>query len=88
MLNIIVMIALGVIGLGITFCLIRIVRGPTPFDRVLAFDAAVLNVVGAFILDSILLRTEVYIDVILVVTLLGFLGLLTLTAYLEGWLGD
>ncbi|CAN5679751.1 monovalent cation/H+ antiporter complex subunit F [soil metagenome] len=88
MMDIVVMIALGVIGVGIVFCLIRIVRGPTPFDRVLAFDAAILNVVGAFILDSILLRTGYYLDVILVVTLLGFLGLLTLTAYLEGWLGD
>jgi multicomponent Na+:H+ antiporter subunit F len=71
------------IGIGMAFCIIRIVRGPSAFDRVLALDCLVLNAVGAMLLVSILLGTEVFIDVVLVVVLLGFLGTLYLATYLE-----
>jgi multisubunit Na+/H+ antiporter MnhF subunit len=76
-------LALAVLGVGMALCGIRIVRGPSPFDRVLAFDCFTLNIVGAALLLSILLGTEVYIDVALVVLLLGFLGTVSLAIYLE-----
>jgi len=80
--------ALGVLGLGTLLCLLRAVRGPTLFDRVLAFDCIVLNMVGAALLLSVLLGTSVFMDVVLVVALLGFLGTISLAAYLEGSLVD
>ncbi|QDV35840.1 monovalent cation/H+ antiporter complex subunit F [Tautonia plasticadhaerens] len=86
--EVVVLGALGVVGLGLACCLYRIVRGPSAFDRVLAFDAAALNVVGAILLDSILIRSGAFLDVVLVVTLLGFLGTIALTAFLEGRLGE
>ncbi len=86
--TIVIIAALGVIGVSILFCVIRAVRGPTLFDRVMAFDAIALNVVGAILLDSILQRTDAFMDVVLVVALLGFLGTVSLAAYLEGTLVD
>jgi multicomponent Na+:H+ antiporter subunit F len=80
--------ALVVLLVGIGCCLTRMLRGPTPFDRVLAFEAVALNIVGLTILISILLDTEAFIDVILVVALLGFLGTVSIAAYLEGTLVD
>jgi multicomponent Na+:H+ antiporter subunit F len=47
-----------------------------------------LNVVGVVLLDSIVQRTGVYMDVVLVVALLGFLGTISFAAYLEGSLVD
>jgi multisubunit Na+/H+ antiporter MnhF subunit len=78
--------ALGVIGVGIVLCAIRAIKGPSPFDRVLAFDAIALNVVGATLLLSIYFRTAAFIDFVLVVALLGFLGTVAFAAYLEGTL--
>lgn len=79
---------LGVLGLGMLLCLARAVRGPTLFDRVLAFDCIVLNMVGAALLLSTLLGTGAFMDVVLVVALLGFLSTVSLAAYLEGTLVD
>lgn len=86
--TIVVVGAMGVIGVSLLFCIIRAVRGPTLFDRVMAFDAVALNVVGAVLLDSILQRSDAFMDVVLVVALLGFLGTVSLAAYLEGTLVD
>jgi multisubunit Na+/H+ antiporter MnhF subunit len=79
---------LAVIGISIALCTIRAVRGPSLFDRVLAFDCIVLNAVGAVLLLSMLLGTAAFMDVVLVVALLGFLGTIALAAYLEGSLVD
>lgn len=75
--------ALGFLGVGILFCIARAVKGPSPFDRVLAFDCAVLHILGCLILISILEQSAAYLDVILVVGLLGFLGTISFAAYLE-----
>lgn len=80
--------ALGVIGVGIVCCAIRAVKGPSLFDRVLAFDAITLNIVGATLLLSVLFRTGAFMDFVLIVALLGFLGTISLAAYLEGSLVD
>jgi multisubunit Na+/H+ antiporter MnhF subunit len=80
--------ALWILGLGIVMCLVRLARGPSSFDRALAFDGLVLNVVGAVLLLSMLLATDVFVDAVLVVTLLGFVGTVALAAYLEGSLVD
>jgi multisubunit Na+/H+ antiporter MnhF subunit len=76
------------IGVAMVLCLIRAVRGPSLFDRVLAFDCIMLNVVGAVLLLSVLFNTDAFMDVVLIVALLGFLGTVSLAAYLEGSLAD
>jgi len=76
-------VALGLLGVGMCMCLIRVVIGPTAFDRVLAFDCAVLHILGGLLLISILEDTSAYMDVILVVGLLGFLGTISFAVYLE-----
>ncbi|MEW5931252.1 MAG: monovalent cation/H+ antiporter complex subunit F [Gemmatimonadota bacterium] len=83
-----VLAGLGVLGVAMALCVARAVRGPSLFDRVLAFDCLALNAVGVVLLLSILLDTAAFIDVVLVVALLGFLGTMSLAAYLEGSLVD
>ncbi|WP_438015723.1 monovalent cation/H+ antiporter complex subunit F [Sorangium sp. So ce315] len=80
--------ALAVLGIAMLLCVIRICRGPSLLDQVLAFDCLVLDVVGAVLVLSILLGTALFIDVILVITLLGFVGTIALVAYVEGTLVD
>lgn len=85
---VVVVASLFVLAIGILLCVIRAYRGPTLFDRVMAFDAVALNFVGAVLLFSILLRSDAFMDVVLVVALLGFLGAISLASYLEGTLVD
>jgi multicomponent Na+:H+ antiporter subunit F len=84
----VVVLGLAVLGVGIVLCVVRAVRGPSLFDRVLAFDCIALNAVGVVLLVSKLLDTAAFVDVVLVVALLGFLGTVSLAAYLEGSLVD
>ena len=77
-------VSLFVLGAGIGLCAIRIARGPTHFDRLLAFDCLVLDVVGVALAASMLLETNAFIDMVLVTALFGFIGTISLTAYLEG----
>lgn len=79
---------LVVLMAGIACCLVRMFIGPTSFDRVLAFEGVALNTVALTIVISILLNTASFIDVILVIALLGFLGTVSIAAYLEGTLVD
>ena len=80
--------ALLVVAASIGLCLVRALRGPTLFDRVLAFDCLALNVVGGVLLISLLLHTDAFLDEVLVVALLGFLGTVAFATYLEGTLVD
>ena len=88
------MIALAIDGalVVLALCLIlnvyRAVRGPTLFDRVLAFDAMALDFVAIVLLLAVRFAAPAMVDVVLVVALLGFLGTISLAAYLEGTLVD
>lgn len=75
---------LAVLGAGAAMCMLRILRGPSPFDRALAFDCLVLDVAGAVLLLSVLLGTAAFIDAVLIIALVGFLGTVSLAAYAEG----
>lgn len=76
--------AFGVVGVSLLACAVRILRGPTAFDRALAFDCLALDVVAAVVLWSMVADTGAYLDVVLVIALLGFLSTLSVTAWLEG----
>lgn len=64
--------------------LIRLVKGPHIIDRVLAADcievssAFIMVMFGCFINDSL------YIDLGLILALLGFIGTVLISKYLEG----
>jgi len=87
-LSLVLFFALGLLGIGMVMCFVRVVVGPSPFDRVLALDCAVLHILGGLLIISILEDSAVYMDVILVVGLLGFLGTISLAVYLEGTFND
>lgn len=74
-------IILGILGLVL---LVRLVKGPHIIDRVLAADcievtsAFIMVMFGCFITDAL------YIDLALVLALLGFIGTVLISKYLEG----
>lgn len=61
----------------------RIARGPTVFDRLIGFDTIMIAVVGWLVLFSIRVGTEEYLELIIVVTALGFLTTVAYFYYLS-----
>ena len=76
-------VGLPVLGLALLLTLIRLGRGPTLADRVVALD--LLGTLGISVVAVVALATRnaVYIDVAIVRALLAFLGTVAFAAYLE-----
>ena len=66
------------------FLLYRIFRGPTAADRMCAADALDLVSALALVLYSLYTGRAIYLDIALVVALLGFVGTVSVARYLEG----
>ena len=65
-------------------CMIRVWRGPTPADRIVATDILGILIVGFCVLFAVGLKKNYFIDIGIAWALLGFIGAITLAKYLEG----
>ena len=76
-------VGLPVLGLALLLTLLRLGKGPTLADRVVALD--LLGTLGISVVAVVALaaRNAVYLDVAIVLALLSFLGTVAFAAYLE-----
>ncbi len=81
-----VLIGLAAILAGSAFllALYRFVKGPSPADRVVAFDVMTIVAITGIVLTALLEGRGVYLDVALIYALLSFLGVIVVARYLEG----
>lgn len=75
--------AMWVLGATILAALWRLWRGPTVLDRMLAFDLITVCAVGWIALLTLQWRTELFVELVLVYSLLGFLGTVAFALYLN-----
>jgi len=68
---------------GILAGLYRMAVGPTILDRILAFDMVAISAVALMGILSIRWHTSLFLELILVFSLLGFLGTVALVYYLQ-----
>lgn len=73
------LLLLAVGGLGFW----RLAAGPTVFDRIIGFDTLVVAVIGGIVLFSIEANTADYLELIIVVTALGFFTTVSFFYYLS-----
>lgn len=66
--------ALTCFGLGLLFCLWRLLRGPTRADRILALDTMVINVIAILVLYGLRQETAVYFEASMLVAMVGFVS--------------
>ena len=69
-------------GLAMTLALVRMIRGPSAQDRVLAFDAFYANGMLTLLVLGIRYGSAFYFDVALLIALFGFLGTTALAKFL------
>ncbi|MCU7800033.1 MAG: cation:proton antiporter [gamma proteobacterium symbiont of Lucinoma myriamae] len=80
------LIALAAIltGIAFLFALFRFIKGPSTFDRVIAFDVLTVVSITFIVLSALIEKRGIYLDVALVYALLSFLGVIAIARYLEG----
>lgn len=76
-------LAMGVLALGLAMPLYRLVRGPTLPDRVIALDAMANFVCALIVLYAVLSQRVLLVSVSLVIGLVLFLGTVCFARYIE-----
>jgi len=72
------------VGLGIMFSLYRLIKGETHFDRVVSIDVINVCIIGVLVTIALMTRNELYLDVAIVYSILGFLETIVFAKFLEG----
>jgi multicomponent Na+:H+ antiporter subunit F len=71
---------------AIFIAMIRLVKGPTTVDRVVAMDALTIITISLIVFIAHLTGRFIYVDVSIVYALLSFLGVLAYARFKEGGL--
>ncbi|MGK2949188.1 MAG: monovalent cation/H+ antiporter complex subunit F [Acidimicrobiales bacterium] len=81
---------LALIGLAgaAGLCLLRVLRGPSLAERMVALDVLVLVVVSGIGVDVARQGDAINVDVLVVASLLGFVGTALTARFLEGLATD
>ncbi len=82
MLTIALGISLSLFCASLLMNLVRIIRGPSPMDRVLAIDTTYVNCVALVVLLGIVLESQVIFEVAVVIAMLGFVSTVAFAKYL------
>ncbi|WP_425454729.1 Na(+)/H(+) antiporter subunit F1 [Falsibacillus pallidus] len=76
-------ISLICISIAMLALIYRVIKGPTIPDKVIALDAIGINLVALIALISMLLKTSAFLEVILLVGILAFIGTVAFAKFLE-----
>lgn len=79
----IIILSLGLLVLAGVLSLARILRDGSVTDRVVGLDTLLLVIVCGLGVQAAASRSDTYLDVMLVTTLLGFLGTVAIARYVE-----
>ncbi len=77
-------IVFSLVGIGVLFALIRLLLGPTAFDRVVGLDTLNVIITAVVVLLALALKNELYLDIAIVYAILSFLETILFARFLEG----
>ncbi|WP_379153612.1 Na(+)/H(+) antiporter subunit F1 [Paenibacillus sp. sgz5001063] len=83
MIAVLLNLALIILSLAMLACLYRLIQGPTRSDRITALDTIGINLLAVITVLSIQQKTEDYIEIVLVIGILTFIGTTALARYIE-----
>ncbi len=81
-LDIAIAITFVALALGQVLSMVRLARGPSAGDRVLALDTMVINSLGLVIVLGIQQGVQIYFEVTLLIAMLGFVSTVALARFI------
>ena len=79
----ILIIGLVFFMLAVCLLLYRVIVGPTLPDRAIALDTIGVNLISAIAIVSIVLNTKAFLEAILILGILAFIGTIAFSKYIE-----
>jgi multicomponent Na+:H+ antiporter subunit F len=83
MIEIIIRLALLFCSISMLGLIYRVIKGPSVADRVIALDAIGVNLVAITALISVVLNSHAFLEIILLIGILAFIGTVAFAKYLE-----
>lgn len=77
-------LALAILGLAAILGLVRLARGPSRADRVVALELLSTIAIGLVAAAAVVAGTSALLDVALILALVSFLGTVAFARYIEG----
>ncbi len=82
MLKIAIQIGFVMVAIAFIFSTLRLIKGPSVPDRILALDTLYINAIALLILLGIHLGSALYFEAALLIALIGFVSTIALSKYL------
>ncbi|MDT0203460.1 monovalent cation/H+ antiporter complex subunit F [Nocardioides sp. AE5] len=82
--EVVIHVCAGMLALATLFLLIRVTIGPTVLDRTVALDVMVAVGISALALEAAINQHTSTLPLLLVLTLLGFVGSVTIARFTKG----
>ncbi len=76
-------ISFGLLALAALLCLVRLIRGSSLADRIVALDSLLLVVVSGLAVQAAVTGDDTYLDAMVVAALLGFTGTGLIAKFIE-----
>ena len=83
MLDLAIEITLVMLALAALLAFVRVLRGPTLPDRVVAIDLIGVLIVGVVVVEAAATGNQAFLDVAIVIALISFVGTIAYARYVE-----
>jgi len=83
MIETMITISLVLFSITVSIAVIRIILGPSMPDRVIALDMIGVNLIAMIAVVSIILKTKAFLEVILILGILSFIGTIAFSKSIE-----
>ncbi|MGE0361409.1 MAG: monovalent cation/H+ antiporter complex subunit F [Vicinamibacterales bacterium] len=83
MFDVVAQITLATLGVALLVAVVRLLKGPTLPDRVVAMDLLGVLVVGLIVVLAAWTGVRTTLDAAIVIALIGFLGTIAYATYVE-----
>jgi multicomponent Na+:H+ antiporter subunit F len=81
--NTMIILSFSALLMALLITLYRLMRGPSSSDRIIALDLVASVVMGFILLYSVLVSKEIYVDIAIVISLISFMGTISVSIYLR-----
>jgi len=78
-----IILSFSALLMALLITLYRLMRGPSSSDRIIALDLVASVVMGFILLYSVLVSKEIYVDIAIVISLISFMGTISISIYLR-----
>jgi len=83
MFSTLLILSLGILAAAALGCMYRLLKGPSLPDRIAALDTIGVLLLSMIAVLCVLLRTTAYLDIILLIGILTFIGTTAFARYIE-----